>query len=140
MRIVKQASSFSINRSSPYIRVSRHQTSVRICRLCGRCHNDLTGLFQTGRTGTAHIQVIADDKTVVAHHSPAKGANVEMLDRFAKGMFLGLCEFPLVKRFCDNAFGFRKRLLTRFGKTDRCASPLTSALFANQRKTEFFAV
>ena len=82
--------------------------------------------------GTTHIQIIADDKAVIADEVVAEGTKVKMLYSLTECALFGLCVLSLINGISDDLFCFRERLLTCFGKADGCAFPFASAAFADQ--------
>jgi hypothetical protein len=70
----------------------------------------------------------------------AQGADVEVLHGFIECVLHCLCVFALIECLCNDPFCFCLGDFSRLGKTDRSTSPLTSALLADQRETEFFLI
>ena len=90
--------------------------------------------------GTTHIQIIADDKAVIAYEVVAEGAKVKMLYGLAERVLSGLRVLPLIQSICDALLRRSAGCLSCFGKADRRAFPFTSAVIASQYEGEFFPI
>jgi hypothetical protein len=92
-------------------------SSLPIYRLFNdRRHHRLTALLQSCCALFAHIQILADQKTAVAHQPLADGAVVHMLRRTADGRIPGISALLLVQRIKNDLLAGIRCLYAGFCK------------------------
>ena len=96
--------------------------------------------LQLFRTTPAHINVLADEETIVAHQALTYRAQIETMDGFLHRPGESPLFFPLIQQIEDDLLGFGLGSLPRLGKRHRRALPQFSAFRTNQVIHKFVGI
>ena len=102
--------------------------------------NLFTRFLQLLRAPQAHINILANQKTIVAHQALTYWTQIEKLDSFFHCFGKGPALLPLIQQIEDDPLGFGLGVFVCLGKADRCTLPYLSTLRANQVENKFFLI